>query len=125
MFEVSLPAFLGLKQTDEATFVPRRISMFPPSYTQRALARHMKRQGIKNGTATAVPPPLALPPPPEEPKPPEMVNSRNQTDMTWCYHECACHPPAKDSTSLSSGAVGKKGEKGEKGKAVHNLFFDS
>ena len=112
MVEISVPTLLGFKQVGESDFKARRISMFPPSYAQRALARHLKRQALREPKD---PDPLPGNPPSEPPPALEMVHTNIQTDMTYCYHECTCHPMATASTSLGGGPPGKKGEKGEKG----------
>ena len=126
MFELNASTLLGLKQMPDGSFRPRRVSMFPPSYAQRALARQVKRQGVRDVEAPAlVAAPAPAPasdadrPTDPPPQPGGMVTSGHQTDVSYCYHECACHPLS----NAPNGPTGGGGKKGDKGKSPSRLCW--
>ena len=108
MVHIDLPRLLGLARTDDGTFRSRRISMFPPSYADRAMTRHLKRQALRqSGSEALKSTPASLK---QSRETPSLLasNASMQTELSYCYHQCPCHKEASTSTTLEKNAASNK-----------------
>ena len=114
MVQIDLPTLYGLKRISGSEYKPKRISMFPPSYADRAIARHLRREALRQQERDKIPADAAAAKDPSAP--PEKLphsNAQMQTDMTYCYHECPSHKQTTDPlgnlvTKAEDRAGGKK-----------------
>ena len=112
---VSLPEFYRRYGLDEFGNRPKykRLSWYPPSYTDRAIARARQRQAKKVLQGMII----MEAPPPQEPKAdqaaPPVASQNCQTDMAYCYHSCAQHEPT-DAPAIKGITQGQQGQ-GKKG----------
>ncbi|KAI4148480.1 MAG: hypothetical protein LQ340_005072 [Diploschistes diacapsis] len=90
----------------DVEYRPPRISMFPPSYAERAALRQLKRQGLRQIKQKPSSIPLV------EEKKENNKETKTQTQITYCYHNCPAHPEA----SAPVGDYSKKGK--DKGKEM-------
>ena len=102
-----LPTLYGLSRTEDGGYKSKRVSMFPPSYTDRALARHLKRQAQRppddRDSADVSSPTKDT----KELLNPPASNASIQTEMTYCYHQCPYHKEVIAITDIGT-SQGKK-----------------
>ena len=95
----------GIPGVVDLKYRPRRISMFPLSYKDRALLRCMERERRRLIETENVVEPTNVEAAPE-------ASKATQTKITYCAHQCPDHPEVFE----PSGGGGKKGKDKGKGK---------